>query len=254
MTLSNQQRPALDDARIRIRVLPQVEVSIDRAVVTLRPSGERVLALLALSERRLRRATAAATLWPEASTERGMASLRTALWSLPKAPPLVVCRGPSVIELAPSARVDLHDALQEIALLTTGREEHDPRGCPGALLTGDLLVDWDEPWIAVERERFRQLRLLGLEAFCLLATARGCYPQAVEAGLAAVRCEPLRERAHLLLMRAHLAEGNRHEAIQQYDQCAELLDRELGLSPSQEMVDLLTVASGPCHQESAASW
>jgi DNA-binding SARP family transcriptional activator len=249
---SNQQRPAGHEAVIRIRVLPQLEVSVDRQVLTLKPSSERVVALLALSSRGVRRAAAAATLWPDVSAERAMASLRTALWSLPKSASLVACRVSSMIELTPTVRVDLHEAMHDITALINGTDPDIRRGCPSSLLTGDLLVDWDEPWIEVERERFRQLRLLGLEAFCVLATLRGCYPQAVEAGLAAVSCEPLRERAHLLLMRAHLAEGNRHEAIQQYDHCAALLDRELGLSPSQEMTDLLAAAGGPAASRQGA--
>jgi DNA-binding SARP family transcriptional activator len=61
----------------------------------------------------------------------------------------------------------------------------------------------------------------------------------VEAGLAAVRAEPLRESAHRTLVRAHLAEGNRFEANRQYHNCRRLLQAELGLEPSRGLRELI---------------
>ncbi|MGH8905014.1 MAG: AfsR/SARP family transcriptional regulator [Egibacteraceae bacterium] len=47
-------------------------------------------------------------------------------------------------------------------------------------------------------------------------TAEGRYSQAIDAGLAAIAGEPLRESAHRALIRAYLAEGNPSEALRQY--------------------------------------
>ena len=54
----------------------------------------------------------------------------------------------------------------------------------------------------------------------------------VEAGLVAVSGEALRESAHRVLIRAYLKEGNRGEAIRQYEACRQVLRRELGIDPS----------------------
>ena len=59
---------------------------------------------------------------------------------------------------------------------------------------GQLLPDWYDDWVAVERERLRELRAHALEALCHRLTAAGRFGEATEAGLAVVRDEPLREK------------------------------------------------------------
>jgi DNA-binding SARP family transcriptional activator len=54
----------------------------------------------------------------------------------------------------------------------------------------------------------------------------------VQAGLAAVSGEPLRESAHRTLIHAHLAEGNPGEAVRQYHLYRRLLADELAIEPS----------------------
>jgi DNA-binding SARP family transcriptional activator len=105
--------------------------------------------------------------------------------------------------------------------------------------TRDLLPDWYEEWVVVERERYRQLRLHALENLCLELVARRRFGQAVQAGLAAVVGEPLRESATLVLIRVYLAEGNAGEAIRQYDSFTRLLWSELRVSPSSAMREVV---------------
>ena len=108
------------------------------------------------------------------------------------------------------------------------------------LIAGDLLPGWYEDWVVTEREHFRQLRLHALEQLCEQLTDDGRFGQAVEAGLAAVSGEPLRESAHRVLIRAYLQEGNRAEAIRQYSACRDVLRRELGIDPSPPTQALLS--------------
>jgi two-component SAPR family response regulator len=78
----------------------------------------------------------------------------------------------------------------------------EPAWCP--LATGhlweELLPDWYEEWAAVERERIRQIRLDAQETVCRLMARTGRYCQAVKAGLACIRGDPLRESAHRVLV------------------------------------------------------
>ena len=104
---------------------------------------------------------------------------------------------------------------------------------------GELLPDWYDDWVLIERERFRQLRLYALEALCTDLAAVGSYASAVEVGLACVAAEPLRESAHRALIAIHLAEGNRGEAIRQYRLYRTLVLRELGLTPSAELQSMV---------------
>ncbi|MFD7816085.1 BTAD domain-containing putative transcriptional regulator [Streptomyces sp. NPDC059785] len=107
-------------------------------------------------------------------------------------------------------------------------------------LSADLLPEWPEnDWMLIEQEQYRQLRLYALEAMTERLTAARRHGEAVAAGLTAVRTEPLRESAHHVLMRAHLAAGNRGAALRQYEQCRRTLQNELGLEPSASLRALL---------------
>jgi DNA-binding SARP family transcriptional activator len=97
---------------------------------------------------------------------------------------------------------------------------------------GELLPDWYDDWVVIERERHRQLRLHALEQLSARLSADGRHAAATEAGLAAIASEPLRESAHRVLIAVHLAEGNRGEALRQYRVCCGLLDRDLKVGPS----------------------
>src|SRR5262249_3418614 len=99
----------------------------------------------------------------------------------------------------------------------------------GDELDAELLPDWYDDWVLLERERLRELRLHALEALALRLAALGRFAEAVEAGLAAVRSEPLRESAHRVLIRLHLAEGNRHRALCQYREYTRLMRLDLNL-------------------------
>jgi DNA-binding SARP family transcriptional activator len=117
-------------------------------------------------------------------------------------------------------------------------EDHDLRQ---ALDGGDLLADWDDDWVVVERERLRQLRLHSLEFLSQRLASVGRYVDAIEVALAALRIEPLRESAHRALISVHLAEGNPSEALRQYRRFRELLRAELGLEPSPLIKELVGV-------------
>jgi DNA-binding SARP family transcriptional activator len=200
--------------------------------VAVARSGQRLLALLALQGRPLERLWVAGTLWLDATEERAGASLRSALWRLPQPGGAAVVEASTTqLRLARDLTVDV----QELSARAEGLES--PAGHPGpdlepVALASDLLPDWYEDWVALERERFRQLRLHALEALCARLTAAGKFGAAVQAGLAAVAGEPLRESAHRTLIRAHLAEGNPGEAVRQYHLCRRLLAGELALEPS----------------------
>jgi DNA-binding SARP family transcriptional activator len=67
---------------------------------------------------------------------------------------------------------------------------------------------------------------------CRRLTALGRYAEAIQAALAAVADEPLRESAHLAVVQVHLAEGNVVEAVRQYTAYRRTLLEELGVEPS----------------------
>jgi DNA-binding SARP family transcriptional activator len=209
--------------------------------VPLMWSSQRLVALLALREQPPSRAYVAGTLWPETTDTRANANLRSSLWRVQRACGKLVVSSSQRLCLAPGVAVDLQEAV-----LAGYRMLNSSDGCEDILnvetlsvLSADLLTDWYDDWVVVHRERYHHLRLHALEAMCERLAATRRYGEAVEAGLAAVRAEPLRESAHQVLVKAHLAEGNRFEATRQYQSCCRLLRSELGLEPSPGLQALL---------------
>ncbi|WP_165400201.1 AfsR/SARP family transcriptional regulator [Motilibacter rhizosphaerae] len=166
-------------------------------------------------------------LWPESMEDKAGASLRSTLWRLPRPRGLpLITVTPTHVGLAGGTSVDLWAAEDSITSLSVEGTECDVR-----LLDRDVLPDWGEDWVLLERERHRQRRLHALEALCRRSSAQGQHDSALTAGLAAVAGEPLRGSAHRAVIEAHLAEGNPGKALRQYDLYRRLVRSELGLAP-----------------------
>jgi DNA-binding SARP family transcriptional activator len=223
---------------IELQLLDRFEARRDGAVVALPQSARRLVASLALHERPLHRTHVAGSLWPGATEEHANASLRSTLWRLGRNDcPLIEADG-SLVRLMPGVAVDLHE-VQERARAVLRADLPTVETLRSLCLAGELLPDWYDDWVVIERERFRQLRLHALDALCEALTGAGRYPAAIEAGYAAVAAEPLRESAHRLLIQAYLAAGNRRDAIRRYRCFRDLLETELGLAPSPQLEQLV---------------
>lgn len=210
----------------------------DRAV-HVGSNGQRLYAVLALRGR-CDRSYLSGVLWPDCSDPRAHGNLRATLSRLHRrgvAGPLESSDG--VLGLRPDVQVDVHELVATAGAVL----EEDPvlpaRSTLRRLTGDDLLVGWYDDWVLLERERLRQLRLHALESLSHRLLDAGNIATAVEAALEAVALEPLRESAHGALIRAHLAEGNRVEAVRQLGQLRRMLRRELGEEPSRLVTDLL---------------
>ena len=102
-----------------------------------------------------------------------------------------------------------------------------------ALYKGDLLPeDRYEDWVTRRREELHQLYLTLLSELARLHTARHEYSAAITALQQVVTSEPTQEEAHLDLMRLHARIGQRYQALQQYQQLRDALQRELDVAPT----------------------
>jgi DNA-binding SARP family transcriptional activator len=196
-------------------------------------NAQRLVAFLHLSGRSSR-TLAAGTLWPDVAEERARGSLRTTLWRLPHGNPTVIeCSGENLC-LSSAVSVDVR-TLEKVALRVVQSGGLLDAAPPLELLTrGDLLPGWDEDWVLLERERIRQLRLHALDSLAEGLARQGRHALALEAALASVRIEPLRESAHRAVISVHLAENNIGEAVRHYRMFVRLLWEQLSVEPSQE--------------------
>lgn len=229
----------------RLRVLCGFEVQIGGQFVAVPANVERILAFLAVRGRPQQRLTVATTLWMDTTEDRAAANLRTALWKARQAIGECIHTCGNRISLAPAVEVDLTDIVEKTRRILDEHVDLEPEDCDPATLVGDLLPDWDEDWILFERERLRQLCIHALEALCLRLSRAGRPGLAVDAGLAAVAAEPLRESAQRALIAAHLDEGNVSEARRQYHLYRDLLWSNLGIEPSDTLRSLVGMALYP---------
>jgi DNA-binding SARP family transcriptional activator len=190
------------DRVMTLRLMGGFHLRVDREELTLSPSAERLVALLAL-EGRLTRSCAAGTLWPEIPEGRALPRLRTCIWRVNEQAPRVVLATRSTVLLDPRIVVDVHTG----AVVA-------PAGDAERALTseGDLLPSWDDEWLIVERERLRQIRLHQLDAEAIRLLGDRQFGLALAAAYAALGADPFRESALQTIIAVHLAEGNRAEA------------------------------------------
>jgi DNA-binding SARP family transcriptional activator len=149
------------------------------------------------------------------------------------------------LRLATGVRVDVHELGDWSRRVMDPRISLDEVDLSHAGLHGELLPGWYDDWVLLERERLRQERMHALEAVATRLAAARRFAEALQAALAAVRAEPLRESAHRTVVQVHLAEGNLVEAVRAYDAFRVLLEDELGLHPTVQMSRLVTGLRGP---------
>jgi DNA-binding SARP family transcriptional activator len=232
---------------LALNLLRGFTFTVDRQNVPMVSSAQRLLAFLALHGRPVSRSYVAGTLWPETTSAKAAANLRSTLWRAHKVARNLLQVSARGLALSAEVAVDVHEAETQARRLLDMAQPCDDilTVTTRTLLSADILPDWYDDWLVPERERFQQLRLHALEALCERLTRLGRYGEAVDAGLVVVCAAPFRESAHRAVVRAHLAAGNRWEAVRQYERCRDLLRSELGLEPSAGLRELFSWRAAP---------
>jgi hypothetical protein len=207
----------------RVTVLGPFTLTSHGSAVPLSVDARRLVAYLAVHPRPQERTALATDLWP--GTAAGAAArLLAEAEAAVDVPGLLTADGPT-LSLAAEVEVDLADAMGLVRALPEIPVDDTP---DISLLAADILPGWTASWIAVERERFRQLRLHAIEERSLRLSGVGLHDEAVALAERAVRAAPSRESARRALIEAHLAQGNIAAAIAQYDDYRELLRSSVG--------------------------
>lgn len=209
------------------------------------PKKARALFAYLLIHRRAHPREKLATLLWHGDTSRTKAYLRKALWQLRQS---VEPDDEGSVVQTDGDWVQIHPALDpwvDIAVFEGAFSE--ARDCAVSemapaqvrelkraadLYTGDLLESWYQDWCLQERERLRDIFLRMLDQLARCCEQQGNYDTGIEYGLRSLRIDPARERTHRQLMRLRARVGDRTGALRQYERCAEVLDRELGVRPA----------------------
>jgi DNA-binding SARP family transcriptional activator len=190
----------------------------------------------------------AGILWGEQSGEQSRKYFRQALWQLQTAldPP-----GSDGALRALQVDADWVDVNPEVEFWTDVAEleraytpveaipghELDPEAVRSLervlpLYKGDLLEGCYLDWCLFERERLKHTFLAVLDKLMVYYDRQGKFETGLDYGTQILRIDRTAERTHRRMMRLYYLMGDRSAAIRQYQNCAAVLQEELGARPS----------------------
>jgi DNA-binding SARP family transcriptional activator/TolA-binding protein len=209
--------------------------------------AEALLVYIASVERPQPREVLAEMLWEERTQRQSLANLRVVLASLRKELEPYVRITRTMVSLEPEAEVWLDTAELETQLAAAHvppadltPEVTERIGQAAELYHGDFLDGFYirdstgfEDWMARERERLRRLVVDALCDLVAYELSVGEYKPGARRAAHLLEIDPLTEEAHGLLMQLLALSGQRSAALEQYETCRRLLERELGVEPAE---------------------
>jgi DNA-binding SARP family transcriptional activator len=234
---------------------------VDAQVTAIRSERRHALLAYLLLHRDtpLARAHLAFLFWPDSTDAQALTNLRKHLHylrrNLPKADSLL-CLEERTVQWLPDApfTLDVADFEAAIAIAEQARQQADQDAEQRtleqavALYRGDLLPSCYDDWIFPERERLHQACVRALERLTTLCEDRRAFATAIEYACRLLRLDPLRETSYRHLIRLYALVDDRAAALQTYQTCEAVLQRELGVAPSsatQEVYRRLAQVTSP---------
>ena len=239
--------PVAQRASIQIGLVGAFDLRRDGRSADVATPAKRVLAFLALSERAVPREQVASVLWLGSNDERAAGSLRSALWKIRQCGDEIIETTQNCLRIAAGVRVDIRDAIAWARRVCDGSVAIADGDLHDAFVSGELLPNWSDEWVVIERERLRQMRFHALETLVQRLVAADRYGDALELALTSLRTDPLRESAHRAVISVHLAEGNASEAVRHYRGYRDLLRSQLGIEPSDLMKRMVNALDSGAH-------
>ena len=219
---------------ITVQLLGEFDVRSDGVCIELARPAQKIVAFAALRGASRRQATRA--LFPDCDDGHAMGRLRTTLWRVRRACPGLLADSRQLVHLGPAVAVDV--------TRLTSWAQHAARGvvveAPFTEIGNwELLPDFDDEWISVDRQRLHEMRIHALTDVAEQLRKQQHLGAALQAALACVAEDPLRESGQRAAIEVYLAEGNVDAAVRQYRQFTEMLHVELGVPPSVGLTRLL---------------
>ena len=197
-----------------------------------------------------RRAKLVDLFWPELDPEQARAAFGTALWRLRR---LLATEMPSgaakiaatshdlVLEITDDSIVDAHrfasmvtDALRSVQIL----QSLAALDRAVELYTGPFLDGDDDDWILEQRERLHCLYVRALNALMYGLSEQNRYEDALACGRRILAADPMRETIQRSVMLLYVLNGQRIEALRQFERCVRVLRDDCDVEPMPETQEL----------------
>ena len=171
--------------------------------------------------------------WPDSSEAQARTNLRKLYHFLRNVVPDVdrfLYADAKTLRWLPDAPFTLDVADFERALAQD--ESVDALQAALTLYQGDLLPSCYDDWIVPLRERLRQACIAALEQLTRLLERRRDCSAAIRCAQLLLQHDPINEATYRCLIRLHVINGDRAEALRVYQTCIEVLRHELGVEPN----------------------
>jgi predicted ATPase/DNA-binding SARP family transcriptional activator len=243
--LGNTDEVDVRPTRLQLRVLGPLEVTADGSAIDLgAPRQRALLALLALNANRvLPRERIIDDLWGEQAPRTARNALQVAVHGLRRAlgSDTVSTQGDGYRLAVGEDELDL----ERFTRLLVRAEREEPQQAAATLREaldlhrGIALADVpNAPFVAAERERIEELRLLALERRIDADLARGAAAELISELEALAVAHPFHESFRRQLMLALYRSGRQADALEAYRSTRSELVDELGVEPSRALQEL----------------
>lgn len=210
-------------------------------------AGEVFAYLVTNAGRGVRRERLADLFWTEAEPARARAALNTAVWRINKAIARlkgIQLRSASdqlMLETSPETRIDAR-LLEAAVRAAGGPDRNEPLDADVRAALAEAADDYKGPfldgsasdWAIVERERLNALHLRGLGLLMQDAAARRDYEEALGYGRRILATDPFRERVQCEVMWLYVLNGQRPQALRQFEAFRRQIAREMNVAPMAE--------------------
>ncbi|NUM48958.1 MAG: NACHT domain-containing protein [Anaerolineales bacterium] len=246
--------------RLALNFLGTWQATLDGAPITIFES-DKVRALLAYlaveADRPHRRETLAALFWPERSERNARQNLSQALFNLRQAigdreiTPSFLHISPQSIQFNLTSLHRLDTAIFFALYQACETHQHDHTGACSSCLTrlqtaialyrGDFLRGFSlgdsndfEEWLILKREQYKRQAVAMTTQLVSAYEQQGNFEEALAYAWRQVELEPWHEEAHQVLIRLLAQNGQRSQALTQYEKCRQILWEEVGVELSAE--------------------
>jgi len=186
--------------------------------------------------------------WRTSSLARQRSALNSAIWRIKRQIQDLegidlLCDGPAVaLQIAVSVTVDINeftDIVHSVSLHETMSEAIAGRLYEVLNASDVPFMDGvDSDWVLTERERLFNLRIRGMTILMHWLGQKRRYEDALEIGRKLLAADPGREAAQCEVMWLYVLNGQRAQALRQYQDFSAWLKRELGIEPMPETMAL----------------
>ena len=203
------------------------------------PSPPRLASLLAFlllhRQQPIPRDELAERLWPDRPAAEARANLRRHLHLLRQALPEGewILSERETVQWNPAA-----DFWLDVEAFTRSAQTEGECELCLALYQGDLLPELYDDWLIPEREELAALLLQALQRAVEQCAAQGDYAGALRYAQRLLVYDPLHEETHRTAMRLAYLAGDRQAALRQFEECRDVLRRELDVDPMPATLEL----------------